>query len=273
MFEIELRRAFSKKFFICLLIGTVIVILDFWSRAPYMMSNMAFTKEQIKNGVFIYEPALSAYALWMGTTISKWHTLFMRLMPLLIAIPYGASLCFDRRGYQIQLMARSSRKRYYASKYVVQFLCGGTLAVLPQMFQIVLCAVCIPFSQPLSYTFYYPVWENTFLSGIFYSQTHLVYILTYLVVNFIGYGLLGMTCCVAALWEKNRYVSTVVPLLCAYIVHAAALLYAPLRKASIFIYPAMFNIERPQVKIVLLSWGIYAVIVISAFLIDIRRGE
>ncbi|MGN0512910.1 MAG: hypothetical protein ACI4GD_01430 [Lachnospiraceae bacterium] len=273
MFKLELKRAFSIKFYICLLIGLIIACLDMYDRLPYKIMNLQYINSRIAEGILVYEQPSTAYTLWMGTNMSAMHTLFMRIMPILIVIPYGASLCFDKKGYNIQFLSRVNKRKYYFTKYIVQFLNSGAIAVLPLIGSLIAAGVLFPFSRPMSYTAYYPIFDFTFLSGLFYSQYHLLYIVVYLLVNFVGYGLLGVLSCVAALWEKNKYICMIIPMLCAYIVHSISVFVEPLRNCSMFYYPSLFNVSYDGAVYILAAWAVSIIIILAALAIEFRRDS
>lgn len=273
MLNVELKRAFSLKFWICLLIGIVIACFDMYERLPYRMMNQQLIDSNLAQGLYVYEQPSTAYTLWMGTNMSAMHNLFRRILPLLVVIPYGASLCFDKQGYNIQLLSREKKRTYCFTKYIVQFISSGTVAVLPLVFSLVVAGMLFPFFRPMSYTAFYPVFGYTFLSGLFYSRYHLLYILLYLLVDFIGYGLLGVLACVAALWEKNRYICLIVPMLCAYIIHSIGIFVKPIRNCSIFFYSALFNVSYDGGVYILIAWAVNLLIILAAFSMELRRDS
>ena len=66
-----------------------------------------------------------AYCLWMVANCSSVYKLFHLIFPLLISIPYTYTIYNDvKSNYIYNIACRISKKKYYMSKLITQFVVG-----------------------------------------------------------------------------------------------------------------------------------------------------
>jgi hypothetical protein len=145
-------------------------------------------------------------------------TLFYLVLPILSALPYGASLYNERKnGYQIQVIARVGKKRYLAAKFITAFLSGviviGTLLV----FDLMLCATICPLSSVHILTLEMPMYQGCFCVNLFYNYPILFLIASILMSSIWG-GVCAVLAMAAEMFIHNAVIIILFPLILLYLV-------------------------------------------------------
>ncbi|MFR1767404.1 MAG: hypothetical protein ACLSW1_07625, partial [Lachnospira sp.] len=137
--SVELRRAFCNRgFIIAIGLGGIMAVLAFfntqaWTLSKYWLSYMAGESAAVESAVhmgFVDTPL----EIWMPRygASSKFYYLWITILPLLCALPYGTSYLYDKKNGLInQLIYRMNRKNYYLSKFITCFVSGGTISTFP----------------------------------------------------------------------------------------------------------------------------------------------
>mgnify|MGYP004532681495 FL=1 len=145
----ELNRWFrSVLFFTVLLIGlacSAINLLESLQRAAELKQ---LNLEAVELGMEI-NPSCTGFSLftsWIALhPTGSGSMLFYLILPILSAIPYGWSYCWDRKtGYYHQVITRMGRKSYFAAKNLAVFISGGLAAGLPVLMDLLACAMFLP---------------------------------------------------------------------------------------------------------------------------------
>ena len=126
LMRMERKKLFqSKIFWIVLAIGMILVLWDIVDLAIETGQEMEMYEEWYNPEL----PASTLYNVWLGNEgYSFAFSVFYCLFPLLCVLPYGWSLSLDMKsGYLKNIAVRTSRKKYFLSKYLTAFL-GGALA-------------------------------------------------------------------------------------------------------------------------------------------------
>lgn len=202
----EFGRAFKNKLFLLsVVLGCAITISHFiQSVLPYIDS--------------VYLPGaqypLTVFHKWIGGEDTGFQpTLYYFAVPLIIAIPYLWTIKSDMdTGYVKNIFIRIGQEKYYFVKYIVTFVSSGLLAVIPLVVNFLLTAMVLPATIPQSSTAFYPIYNVHILGDLFYERPY-VYLLFYLVLNFVYFGLLATTGLVICFVAENRYVVILVPFL------------------------------------------------------------
>lgn len=262
MFRLEMKRAFGIRFLIVVIIGIIITTADFISRSWLNIQNISMYEEI---------NSFSVYYIWIMTKISTFNKVYLRILPILCAFAYGSSTCFDKRGYNIQLISRGGLKKYVYAKYICGFLAGGCSAIIPAVINLIMCMCFVPVSIPISSSFYYPIWEITFGSDIFYSDYHFMYAVMVIVMMFITYGGLALLCNVAVLWENNEYIVVMMPFIICYILNSVTLFNENFKMLSPMWYTNFFNVNKDNVWMLMAGWGVMAAVIAVSFVISVKE--
>ncbi len=188
----ELIRAYTNIYFAAaVLIGCAITLAD--------ISNVLKFYNVWSN----YPPSL--YQYWICTEFkSSMIPVYFMLAPLLASLPFADSYFRDRRGYIKQIITRTSRLKYLASKYLAVFISGGTAFALPLVVNFIAIACICPALAPQATTGTFATYENGFMSLLFINHP-LIYCIFYIILDFILAGLLATVALTAALFIKNRF--------------------------------------------------------------------
>lgn len=134
-------------------------------------------------------------------------TLFL---PIIVAFPFMVAFCTERNNGNIRfVIARTGKMRYYLSKFVSCFLCGG-LAVLIgiSMFMV---AMHILFPPMSSYNM------GTEVYGGMAQQSEFALNLRYLFSNFLNGAIATMPAFFLSSFCKNPYIITCIPFMFTYV--------------------------------------------------------
>lgn len=190
--KIELKRAFHNvSFFIVLGIAMGIGIWHF-------VQNVWIWRDYVYAGSY----PLSAFGngKWLGgDNASLQPTLYFLILPILCAIPYGKTFYFDiRSGFMDQLITRGKKKEYLAAKFIVAFLSGAVIAVLPLVFDFLLTGTVLPAVIPQRGMGIFPITEGDLMAELFYTKPF-VYLILYLLLDAVFFGLIN----IISIWAVN----------------------------------------------------------------------
>lgn len=94
---------------------------------------------------------ISAYNAWMDC-LSVGTSVYRGLLPLLI-VPFLDSYFQEQKsGYQMLVLARTTRNRYFFTKWIVGVISAAGIAFLILMVTLAVCVVLFPLNQPLAST-------------------------------------------------------------------------------------------------------------------------
>lgn len=216
MLKMELMRAFRNKLMLfSLIVGNGIVIIYYlFSVTKYIKSfyNIVNTNPTME--------LLSANLCWIGTAFDKYTVLYFFIIPILAAIPYGASLYLDKKdGYMNNILIKTDRKNYYFAKLITYFVSGGVVATMPLVLSYILAIISLPSIRPTVESRMYNVFSKNIFSSIFYSDYTFVYVIIFIVFDFILFGLINCLCMFFTYWEENRFAIVLTPFVLCYGLH------------------------------------------------------
>lgn len=225
----ELKKLFATKtFYIALLIGIVSCLtglISYYDTAFWSYS--AGLPEEI-----------TAYNAWLDC-LSVGSSVYRLLFPLII-IPFLDSYYMERKsGYQNFILANSSRKRYFFSKWFIGMLSAMIIVLFTLTLTWIVCSLLFPLNPPLAqmshvdrnfgFDFFLAkpkvyifllILSNMFLAGIYYT---------------VGFGFSNSV--------RNRYVLLLVPF-AIYIVQLMIWQLFRLPLASPLIFIAFYEVPN-----------------------------
>ncbi len=223
--RMELARAFKNKaFYFALLAGILLALWHFFCYGMPLIRNIldVYTNAVGESYFDKVKYAIPVTQVWMGTS-NIGTELYFFMMPLLGAIPYGASYCADcRSGYISNIVTRVSKAGYYRAKLLAVFLSSSAVCTAPLLLELILCMCFAPVMFPLSGSRLFPVFDSSWLSGLFYSSYSLLYIFIYLLFDFITWGLIGCISLAATWVEDNRFAVMMAPFIFCFGLHVIA---------------------------------------------------
>lgn len=220
LIRLELKKALHNPFFwVAIGIGTIAVIMGFVQTVHSYQEEMKVLQAIMQNYEDEINPGFPAYLLinhWIGG--ERWSlgsSIYFFIFPLLVAIPYGWSYCLEKQtGYLRNMVVRAGRTPYYLSKYLAVFVSGGLTMVIPMLLSVLLTAMVFPAVAPnVLYDTNYGVSRGDILSMFYYAQPFL-YILFYLLIDFVFCGLIACMAFAAASWVKYRAIVMILPFFC-----------------------------------------------------------
>lgn len=217
LFCMELKKATHNKMFI----GTMAITCFFAiTAALYQMGSYEDVWKDMKSiGGFRQE--ISLYSKWMSIERSSMGAIcFYYLLPLLAAFPYGWGYLAEKQsGYYKSLIVIGGKTFYYINKYLVTFLVGGMVILIPQIINFVMIATVIPAQLPNIHFFpYYGIMEGDIWANLFYSKP-LLYVFLYFILDFIFAGLFACISLACSMLIENKIAVLLIPYFLVLLLH------------------------------------------------------
>lgn len=211
----ELYKALhNRMFFSALGIGIIISLINVVQCSGTVQEYTNWLLRVISEGRSMSTSYIgfSLFINWMGTNlISFSRSLFFFIWPVLAAMPYGWSYSSERRsGYYNQVASRSSRKRYFCSKYIAVFVSGGLAVAVPLLFDLLANALVSPDAVPDVTLMIQPISNGCFLSGLYYTHPW-VFALIWCFVDFLWGGIAACTCFLVGAKIRLQVIVMLVP--------------------------------------------------------------
>ena len=211
----ELYKALhNRMFFSALGIGIIISLINVVQCSGTVQEYTNWLLRVISEGRSMSTSYIgfSLFINWMGTNlISFSRSLFFFIWPVLAAMPYGWSYSSERRsGYYNQVASRSSRKRYFCSKYIAVFVSGGLAGAVPLLFDLLANALVSPDAVPDVTLMIQPISNGCFLSGLYYTHPW-VFALIWCFVDFLWGGVAACTCFLVGAKIRLQVIVMLVP--------------------------------------------------------------
>ena len=220
----ELKKALHNKFFIIAL--TIGFLLNLMS-ALYSIETYNETKSmidaQLSQMIVKVNPMIQSEGLynnWIGGEVFSFgFGLFFTLFPIFALMGYGWSHSLEKaRGYTKMTAISCGRKQYFLAKYIATFLSGGLIMFIPLVFNFILTACFIPAVTPSILYSTYGIEFGSMWSELFYTNP-LIFVLLYLVLDFIFAGLFATFGLACSFFTKYSFVSVIVPYLIILLIH------------------------------------------------------
>ena len=197
-----LRIIQGKGVWVSLLIGAILSL-------SHVVMYVAPLSKSILSGNY----PLGVYAKWMGgenSTIQP--VLYYLIVPVLVVLPYLGTVSEDMNtGYVKNILLFATRREYYRVKWVMTFLTAGTVAVVPLLLNFFFAAMFLPLVMPQPGTGLYPLMADSLWAELFYTHPA-IYLVCYLVLNFIFFGLLATVGLSCSLITQKGYICMLFPL-------------------------------------------------------------
>lgn len=211
MLKIEFSRALKSKLFLfAVLFGCVLAISHFIFNILPMPAKIDFWLSYDK-------PMLDMDYLfpgWMGGNQHDFQGYLLYLiLPILATLPYADSFFSDKKsGFIKNILVRTSKKKYYLSKYIVVFVTGGIVVVLPLLLNLTLSAMVLPSITPEVVASHFLIRETSMWYGLFYSHPY-IYIFLFLLIDFVFSGLFATLALAADIFAEYRVIALLSPFL------------------------------------------------------------
>lgn len=218
IFRFEIKRAFSKALLVAMFAGCLLSLSDVFLNVIPSVKQIDWI---ISNG----EYPLSLYNMWIGGQARTLpSSLYFFMIPIIGAIPFAESYCFDRLGYYKNIIIRTDKNKYLIAKYLAVFFSSGVAICVPLIINFLATATLMPALIPQATAMTFGIDATSMFEHIFYSHP-MMYELIYLFIIFIIGGLLAEISLVVALFTKNRYVVLLFPFMFYLIIYFMADLF------------------------------------------------
>lgn len=183
---VEVRKAFGNHWFaLSLCMSLLLALLSaFGSILLYQE-----TEKQVIEWWGLVNPLLSAsscFRFFMQSDYIQLATdLFYALLPLIAVMPYGWSLCQEKKtGYLQNIFVRVSRIHYLGSKAIAAALSGGFVVLFSLILNCVVCSCFIPAYAPdIASVFNTGIYEFVMGSELYYNSP-ILFVCFYLLISF-----------------------------------------------------------------------------------------
>ena len=190
---VEMRKAFGNRWFVLsLCIGLFLALLS----ATGSILLYQETEKQVVEWWGLVNPLLSAsscFRFFMQSDYIQLGTdLFYALLPLMAVMPYGWSLCQEKKtGYLQNIFVRVSRIRYLGSKAIAAALSGGFVVLFSLILNCVVCSSFIPAYAPdIASVFNTGIYEFIMGSELYYNNP-ILFACFYLLISFLFFCRMG----------------------------------------------------------------------------------
>ncbi len=212
----ELKRAFRNPvFYSVIALESILLVIYFIQEVyPVWTETVPFYKSQLHSGKVDFIPG--AYYTWIGFHYSPLRSVLFGILPILAALPYGASLYTDEKiHYTNHIFIRSEKRNYYVAKLLVIILSGGVVSIFPFLLSFFMNILVLPMERINPATSYFSVRETEVMSGLF-CRSPFIYLLCYIFIVFLGFGLMNGICFIAACCFENTIVVILTPFVVYY---------------------------------------------------------
>jgi len=185
----------------------------------------------------------TVFTKWIGgEAYSFQYFAFFIMIPLLCTLPAGSKVSLEKKSrYGLNVLVRTNKNTYYLSKTIVAFLLGGTVTVLPLLFNLYLTAMTLPSIVPNNATGFFAITNQSFLAEIFYERPYL-YVFIYIIIIFLFSGIIAAAACSMGIWGINPFLNTIYPFL------VGVTLYAILGELHIYSWIPFFFLNPAQLE-------------------------
>ena len=260
----------SRTFRIALIIGILITV------SQYIMYVLPCVKylDTYKENPFGSMCPHTWYEKWIGgETISSQAYLFFMLIPVLAVLPHGTSLAADHTsGYIYHLFSRRKKEEYYIAKYIVTFVSGGVVVIVPLLVNLFLSVCTLPSILPDKSTGTSMIAGDMMWVDLYYPHPNM-YIFAYLVLIFVFSGLIATLALTIGTYERNVFLISIVPFVCYLFMYALCYSLDRVELAPFaFLSPAQ-RVEHVSFSIVLLEMFILWAVSGGVYLWKIKKDE
>ncbi len=215
MLLFELKRAFHGRLFkISFVLAMILVIGQAFAFRFIDQSNVTEMKEYLlEDGSYLMGvlPSRLFESFIGGESYTFWGEIYFSLLPILAALPFGASFFEDtRKGYAKYIISRKGKKPYLKAKAVAVILTGGLAGALPYVVSFLVTSLLYPAYYPNALVWDHLIGEATIFSNLYFTHPFL-YVLIYAGILFMVGGLLSLTAVVFAEFVNNILLVLFIP--------------------------------------------------------------
>lgn len=219
LFRYEFKRLLRERNFVVVL--SILLLIGIggavYSIAEYLPVEQAWKFLPVdKNGNFLSNQSISTYSFfnsWLGgLPTGILPILFYTLLPIYAAIPYATSYLEDKKsGYIRGMIAQYGRRAYYSNRFMMVFISGALVVLIPLLANMLLTACFIPFRMPDAIdNLYFQVYDDTIGGELFYTNPW-AYDLLYLLLDAVFAGTWATVSLACSFFTDSKLLTIIVP--------------------------------------------------------------
>lgn len=257
----ELYRAIVNKKMLCVLtIESIIVLLYvIYNVIPVITDTIPFLQSEAAAGKVDYIPG--AIYTWLPLRHNSFKSMLNAIIPVLAAIPYGATLFLDENEHYVyHVKTRNNKAKYYIAKLCGFFTSGGIVAMFPFLLSFLISIALLPIEKVLP-SFGIGLGSISLFSDAFYTNT-IVYIIIYLLYTFICFGIWNCLCFCGSYLFDNRFVVLLFPFSIYFVLNVISSIMST-KSITPWYFFSMQNMWKTEVHIAVLQMLAVAAIILG----------
>lgn len=257
-FELK-RMILSISFRFGIVLSCIFSVANFIQNVYYKLNNI--------NDFSVFEK-------WLGTSNETFGGLaFYWLFPIIASIPYGWTLCDEiHNGYAMQILSRSSNKRYFISKMIVSFLSGGIVIALPLVLDFFLITALDRAYYPQPNDLTSSIWAGSFCSTLYYKNP-ILFVFTWTSIEFLWGGAIAALCCALGMYIKKKLI-LIPTMLLIFICESVLFLFIHIKRNNRIVETSWLNVTHANTLNINSGWfifgSIFLILIISIILLAIK---
>ncbi|MGN0316777.1 MAG: hypothetical protein ACI4E1_02465 [Lachnospira sp.] len=212
LIKIELKRVLkSKLLYISLLIGLVFAFGSFAYRC------LLVTEKLDPSMVSVQGYPMSVFNSWMGLRmgIDAMATTYIYICMLIASMAYCGVLSSDMQSHYInQYYVRISKVKILMSRFIVTFISGGILVVIPLIVNLIATMTVVPALNPV-YNGLFVLDGSCFFADIFFNAP-MLYVFLYIFMFFLYGGAFCVISLVTSYIFDNSFLVILSPFVAYY---------------------------------------------------------
>ncbi|MEB3056239.1 hypothetical protein [Bacillus pseudomycoides] len=194
--SLHIKQAFLNKISLTLLFSWLILVSIY--HYFYILKYLGRVPDEL----------LATAYKWIGFRDDEMDV-YLLFMPVLAALPFSTSYNSDQADKFKSFVSKEVPFfPYVCTKYIVTFLSGGLLYILPFVFSLLFCKLTIQDGIPTPALSI--IKDNGMFASLYFSSP-ITYISLYIGINFLFAGLMAVLGLSASIWSRKDYMAILFP--------------------------------------------------------------
>ena len=277
--KLEFKKLFKLKSFwlilLFLIFLTSTVAVTHTSSLCDSINNIFQNSELDTNENFVDDNiafSFSLYNTWIGSITGDlfFTVIFYYILPLAACLPFSLSLLDEiKSGYLRQMAIKKGQVRYYLAKYIVTFVSGFLLAVIPLVINILITACYLPAYTPDPLDqIYSSQYFGRYLASVFYSKP-LLFVVIFTILPGVFCGLWADLVMSLSLFVHNKFAVVIIPYIALFFENSFfEALFS--NRTALDLYPFYFLRGNSDGNIAIVTCIVIALLIITLSTVYLR---